>query len=231
MTDRFHVKADWRAIYLICKADDSSYFLFRKLINYQLNKTWHRESFILSWRLCSPSPPLLLTKRGEPTFYRYDVFLTTLWIIDGIGFADQTKKLLVLQHTEIPCSQSRLHCLFWRSKTVGLKTEGEIDCLLNPPSFLCFSLCLDGIFLDPTEIPVWQLVQYMVGGFRLDVWQYGTRQRRYLRNAFSSSPLWGRLRGKSAKASRLATLQKSARAPLPLGACNSKLGKALFSSF
>lgn len=34
------------------------------------------------------------------------------------------------------------------------------------------------------------------GGFRLDVWQWGTRQQRYLRNAFLGSPLWGN-RGES----------------------------------
>lgn len=88
----------------------------------------------------------------------------------------------LLQLTEILCSQpaSQGTVCFGGAKERRLKTEGERDCL-NPKSFLCFSLCLDGIFLDLTEIPVWQSVQKMEG--RVD--------ELYSRVVLSSRDIWG----------------------------------------
>ena len=106
-----------------------------------------------------------------------------------------------------PASQSRRHCVVSEEQTRGVKNTVRY----------CLLLCLDGVFLDLTEIPLWQSVQWAVGGFG-DVWQSGTKHWRYLRNVFSNTLLWGRLYRKSAKVSCLAVHQKSAR-------------KAHFSSF
>lgn len=129
-------------------------------------------------------------------------------------------------------SQPRLYCLFWRSRTEGLKTEGErVSFFSALPHFFAFLSVWMVLFGPHRNSSV--TVYALDGGWggRWDVWQGGTKQWRYLRNAFSSSLLWGRLCRKSVKVSCLATLQKSARAPLLSGACNPKLGKALFSSF
>lgn len=110
-------------------------------------------------------------------------------------------------------------------------TEGEWDCLLFfQPSLisLLFSLS-EWYFLDLTKIPVGRFVS--MEGFSNqmcvsvvqgsgDIWRMSTQ-----------AALCGGYCAKSTRVSLLATLQKSCESPLPLSVCNSKLGKALFSSF
>lgn len=170
----------------------------------------------MSCRLYSPSS-FLQTRRREPTFYRNHVLLTTSWIIDASDLLTRPKHSYSLSTLKsLAASQPVEAGLFvLEEQKRGVKNRGRKRLSpLSQPSLISLLFSLSGWYVSgPHRNSSVAVCAVDEGGFRWDVWQGGNRQRRYLRNAFSSSPLWGRSWRKSAKASRLAVLQKSARIP------------------
>ena len=83
-------------------------------------------------------------------------------------------------------------------------SQWSLSCFSGPSLiFFCFSVGLDGIFLEHPENSSVTACVVDGGGFRLDVWQRAAREQRYLRNAFSDSPLLRKSRGKSKTPKRL----------------------------